>query len=100
MIAKHLTSLVEDLERKLANPKNTWKRREELQAEIADAQKRLDAVSGRNRKRGTTSDGLRQVGNYRQPSSRTAQRRSRTMPGDSPQKTARALPRLLEVNYR
>ncbi len=32
MIAKHLTSLVEDLERKLANPKNTWKRREELQA--------------------------------------------------------------------
>ena len=92
MIYRHLENLIDELERKLAFPKNDWRRREQLQAEIADAQKRLAVVSGRNRKSGTTREpGL---------SSRTAQRRTNPRREDTSTKPARPLPRLLEVNYR
>lgn len=91
-IIRHLENLIEELERKLAFPKNDWRRREQLQAEIADAQKRLAVVSGRNQKRGTISD--------RTSINRTAQRRADTRQEETSQKPARPLPRRLEVNYR
>ena len=92
MIVKYLMNLIEQLERKLAYPKNTWKRREELQAEIAEAKQRLEAVSGQSRSGGNTSS--------RNSTSQTAQRRSNTKHRDTDDRPARSLPRLLEVNYR
>lgn len=50
VIQMHLQELLQELDRKLTNPKNTWKRREDIQADIVDAQKRLAVVARGNRR--------------------------------------------------
>ena len=49
-IQLHLQEWLQTLEGRLANPKNNWKRREELQSEIDDAKKRLAAVQRRDQR--------------------------------------------------
>lgn len=49
-IQLHLQEWLETLERRLANPKNNWKRLQEIQSEIDDAQKRLAAVQRRDKR--------------------------------------------------
>ncbi len=43
-IEKYLKDLLDSLEKRLQNPKNTWKRREDLKDEIRDVQKRLNSI--------------------------------------------------------
>lgn len=49
-IQLHLLEWLQTLELRLANPKNNWKRREEIQSQIDDAQKRLAAVTRRDKR--------------------------------------------------
>ena len=49
-IQLHLQEWLQTLEDRLANPKNTWKRIEEIQSQIDDAKKRLAAVQRRDKR--------------------------------------------------
>ena len=40
----HLNELIQELERKLSNPKNTWKREQDLNQDLSEAQKRLRSI--------------------------------------------------------
>ena len=59
VIPMYLRDLILELEQKLENPKNSWKRQEDLKEQIADAEKRLSFVTRKRRSSGRTSSGDR-----------------------------------------
>ncbi len=59
VIQIYLRDLILELEQKLEYPKNSWKRQEDLKAQIADAEKRLRFITRKKRSSRRSSDGDR-----------------------------------------
>ena len=98
ILAGHLTSLIDELERKLAFPKNDWRRKEQLQAELTDAHQRLATLSRPHRK--FNRDGLRTTREHRSSHGRTQQVRMEASIVGATTSVSRSRPQKLEINYR
>ena len=96
-ITRHLITLIQELERKLAYPKNDWRRKEQLHTELVEAKNRLKTLSSNN---SVHNPILNNKTRLHREHVRGEEIKQISICHESSTRVAQVHPKKLEVNYR